>query len=343
MSITNNYNTYQMKNCSIKTMFGGIELSNPIIASSCGLTGSATNNESLSKAGVGAIVLKSLFEEDIIRESAALSASAEHSEAADYMQAYVGANALNDYIRLIEQSKALCGDTPIIASINCANSGEWIAYARAIEAAGADGLELNIMTQQSDPMSVDGELESRHIAIAKSIREVVKLPIIMKLGAQISNHASLISRLQGCGVNGFVLLNRAYPLDIDIDKVCYTHGAILSEESSLSTPLRLAAITSAAVPNSSLAVSGGIRKGECIVKAILAGASVVEVCSTLYRKGNDVGEWVSEALYTIQNWMDNHGYQNIEEFRGVMNNRSEEHSDAVMRTQFLKHFGSYHL
>ncbi len=332
-----------MANINIKTKFAGLDLNNPIIASSCSLTGSAKNNQQFADAGVGAIVLKSLFEEDIIRESAVLSAAAEHTEAADYMQAYVASNALSGYLNLITESKALCGATPIIASINCANSGEWVEYARAIEAAGADALELNIMTVGADQMAQDGELESRHIAIAKAVRAVVKLPLIMKLGAQMSNHISLVSRLQACGIDGFVLFNRAYPLDIDIETMTYTHGEILSSASDFATPLRYTAITSAAVPKVSLALSGGVQDGGCIIKSILAGASAVEVCSTLYREGGSVAEWIAQALDAITAWAQKQGYDSIDEFKGVMNSKGDDYKDSVMRTQFLKHFGAFKL
>lgn len=333
-----------MENRTISTQFAGIQLSNPIIASSCSLTGVAANNEALAAVGIGAIVLKSLFEEDIIRESAILSEAATHTEAMDYMQAYVGSKALNDYIELIKESKALCGTTPIIASINCANSGEWVTYARAIEMAGADALELNVMTAECDITSEDGDLERRYIAIAQAVRAEVKLPIILKMGAVVSNHANLISRLKACGINGFVLFNKAYPLDIDIDNMTYTHGAILSQESDFATPLRYTAMTSAALPNTSLAISGGVQSAEAIIKSILAGASAVEVCSVFYHKGKNVSEWIQEAINTLNEWMEKKGYDSIEAFCGAMNGKdNDQHHDAVMRTQFLKHFGSFTL
>ncbi len=328
-------------NYSIKTLFAGIELKNPIIAASCSITGTAKNNKMLSEAGVGAIVLKSLFEEDIIRESAALGEQATHCEAADYLQAYVASNALSGYIDLIKESKALCTETPIIASINCANSGEWVEYARAIEAAGADALELNVMTIECGVMSEDGELERRHIAIAKAVSAAVSIPIIMKLGSHVSNCVSLVSRLQACGVSGFVLFNRAYPLDINIDTMKYTNGAILSESGDFATPLRYTAITSAAVPTASLALSGGVQGSECVVKSILAGAAAVEVCSALYRLGDKIGEWIAQVEEEIKAWEAKQGYESVEQFQGIMNRKSEEHSDSVMRTQFLKHFGAY--
>ncbi len=324
-----------------KTIFAGIELRNPIIAASCSLTGSAKANQKLAEAGVGAIVLKSLFEEDITRESAALADSMMHGEGADYMQAYISSNALNGYISLVKESKALCGEVPIIASINCHTQGEWSEYARAVEQAGADALEINIMTIESSPIAEDGELERRHIAIAQSVCEAVKIPVIVKLGSAISNHISLVSRLTACGVKGFVMFNRNYQTDIDINKMCYTRGAVLSSQEAFATPLRYIAITSAAVPQTSLALSGGVQGGECIIKALLAGAAAVEVCSTLYRTNGEVAEWVTKAIDEVEQWQAERGYESVEEFVGVMNNRNEEHRDEVMRAQFLKHFGSY--
>lgn len=328
-------------NNNLKTTFAGLELSNPIIVSSCSLTGEVQSVKKFTDAGAGAVVLKSLFEEDIIRESEALNQAAAHSEADDYMQAYVAANALGNYIKLVEECKALGSSTKIIASINCANSGEWVEYARAIEKAGADALELNVMTVASEAMAADGELESRHISIAKSVSAVVNIPIIMKLGSMMSNHVSLISRLASCGVAGFVLFNRAYPLDINIENMTYTHGSILGTADDFSTPLRYVAIVSATTPRASLALSGGVQNGECIVKAILAGAAAVSVCSTLYRQGDNAAKWIEDALAAVSAWQQSKGYEDIEGFRGVMNNNCEEHRDSVMRSQFIKHFSAY--
>lgn len=326
---------------NLKTIFAGLELKNPIIAASCGITSSAKSNQHLAEAGVGAIVLKSLFEEDITRESAALSDVTMHGEGADYMQAYVASNALNGYITLIKESKAACGETPIIASINCHTSGEWAEYARAVEQAGADALELNVMSVESSAMGEDGELERRHIAIAKSVCSAVSIPVVVKLGSAVSNVVSLVSRLAACGVKGFVMFNRVYQADIDIETMTYTRGAILGSAADIATPLRYVAITSAAVPNSTFALSGGVDGGEAIIKALLAGASAVEVCSTLYRKGGEVAQWIEESLTKIEQWQSEMGYEAIDEYCGAMNNKNDEFSDDIMRSQFLKYFGTY--
>lgn len=329
-----------MNSKKTETIFAGLQLSNPIVAASCSLTGSAKSNKMLAEAGVGAIVLKSLFEEDIIRESAALSEALMHVEGADYLQAYTASNALNGYLKLIQESKAACGATPIIASINCHTSGEWAEYAKAVEAAGADALELNVMSIESDAMAEDGALERRYIAIAQSVCGAISIPVVMKLGSMLSNVASLVSRLAACGVKGFVMFNRDYQTDIDINTLTYTRGEVLSNPSIFATSLRYAAIVSAAVPNTTLALSGGVTGGDCVVKALLAGASAVEVCSSLYRAG-DVAAWVKEVLSMLESWQSERGYESISEFSGTMNNSSDEYKDEVMRAQFLKHFGSY--
>ncbi len=327
---------------TLNSNFAGLELRNPIIAASCSLTGTAKANQTLAKAGVGAIVLKSLFEEDIVREMEAMSASAtDHAEAADYLSAYVASNALGGYIKLIKESKELCGETPIIASINCNTEGEWVNYAKAIADAGADALELNVMSIESSVNAEDGELERRHIAIAQAISGAVSIPVIMKLGSVMSNHVSLVSRLVACGIKGVVMFNRLYQTDIDIDNMTYCRGPILGSAQDIATPLRYIAITSAAVPKASLALSGGVQSGECVIKALLAGASAVEVCSTFYRQGNDVDGWVAQALHTIEEWQEKMGYAKVEEYVGAMNNSSDEYKDEVMRAQFLKHFGAY--
>ncbi len=325
----------------LNTRFATLELRNPIIAASCSLTGSAKSNQMLAEAGVGAIVLKSLFEEDIARENAALASSIEHTEGADYLHYYQSSQALSDYARLISDSKAVCGDVPIIASINCISSSEWVEYAKVVGSAGADALELNVMSIERNPMASDGEIEQRYITIAQSVAKATQLPIIMKLSSVLSNHASLVSRLMASGVSGIVMFNRDYKIDIDIDSMSYCCGEVLSSGSEFATALRYTSIISAAVPQASLAISGGVKDGASIIKSLLVGASAVEVCSTFYRNTGDIAKWVSEALATVADWQSKKGYDSVEEYCGAMNNSCDEHKDEVMRAHFLKHFGTY--
>lgn len=325
----------------LTTTFAGLRLSNPIIAASCSLTGNAEQNKRLAEAGFGAIVLKSLFEEDITRATDALMQSSAHHSEAEYMEAYLASHALSEYLALVKESKALCGATPIIASINCHSEGEWVAYAKAIEQAGADALELNVMRVEGSAVAEDGDVERRYMAITQSVAQSVKIPVVVKLTKMLSNPVSLTARLMSAGATGVVMFNRLYETDIDIDTMSYTRGEVLGTAADFALPLRYIAITSAALPKASLALSGGVQGGECVIKALLAGAQAVEVCSTLYRNGSKLGEWVAEATAKIAAWQEAQGYSSVDEFVGAMNNSSDEYKDEIMRSQFLKHFGQY--
>ena len=291
----------------LKTEFAGLKLVNPIIIASSGKTNSAQNNYEFEQAGAGAIVLKSLFEENITIQEDKFASQDIHSEEADYMHAYLTTNAIEEYIALIKETKSLC-TIPIIASINCSGLGKWIEFAKIIEQAGADALELNIM---AIPCSVNykwGEYEKQHVLIVNEVKKQIKIPIIVKLGANLTNPVALIDMLYGAGASGIVLFNRMYQTEIDINKFEFTSGQVLSTESELSNPLRWTAISSGIVDKIDYAVSGGIKKGEDIVKAILAGASAIEVCSAIYKEGS---QWITRAVNFIFQWQEE-------------NNRSEE-------------------
>lgn len=322
---------------SLKTTFAGLELKNPIVVSSSTLTDSAEGCLRFEKAGVGAVVLKSLFEEDIVRRTESLTDESAHTESADYLQGYLRGQMLADYLKLVKESRALCS-IPVIASICCRTAGEWTDFARMIEEAGADALELNVMSLASDKAAADGDFEQRHIEILSTVKRAVSIPVIMKLGANLSNPVSLIERLHGFGAAAVVLFNRPYQTDIDIERMEYVSGKVLSDESDLSNSLRWTGIASAAVKNMSYAISGGVHSGEGVVKALLAGASAVEVCSALYMAGEG---WVASALETVEKWQERHGFESVAEFRGRMNAADAEHIDRLERMQFLKFFESF--
>ena len=319
-----------------KTTFAGLELKNPIIISSCGRTAKAENNKAFEDAGAAAVVLKSLFEENITREAEHLSHSTDHTEAADYMQAYIRSHALADYIQLIKDSKKLC-TIPVIASINCHSKGEWIDFAKSIQEAGADALELNIMSIATNKDYVNGSFEQMHLDIVRSIRNMVKFPIIVKLGRNISNPVWLINQLKANGANAVVLFNRPYQPDIDINTMQFTAGQIFSSEAELAESLRWTAITSAAVNSIDIAISGGVHNGKCVVKSLLSGASAVEVSSAIYKSGN---VWFSKTLDELKQWQTQKQYSTIAEYKGKMNAAGTENPDFWLRTQFLKYFAT---
>ena len=321
----------------LKTTFAGLQLKNPISAGSSNRTNSAQHNLKLEEAGVGAIVLKSLFEENIARQTDKYTDDSMHTEGMDYLQGYLRANELNEYVNLIKESKSLCA-VPIIASINCFSSGEWSEFATIIEEAGADAIELNIMSLQTSVEYNDGVHEQTHVDIVRSVREHVKLPIIGKLGANITNPVKLVNRLMANGANGVVLFNRMYQTDINIDTMEYSAGHVLSSEADLSLPLRWVAITSSKVRQIDYALSGGVHSSADVVKSLLAGASAVEVCSALYEQGN---EWVAKALGEVEQWQSKNGFASTAEYCGKMSAKDDGNAEKLLRTQFLKYFGGY--
>lgn len=320
----------------LKTTFAGLQLRNPIIVSSSGLTNIAGKNKKLAEAGAGAIVLKSLFEEQIMLEADQLRDPAYYPEGSDYLAEYIREHKLAEYLELIRESKKAC-PIPIIASVNCYSDNEWIDFAKQIEEAGADALEINILALQSDIQYVYGSFEQRHIDILKHIKQTITIPVIMKLGDNLTNPVALIDQLHANGAAAVVLFNRFYQPDIDIEKVEHSSGDVFSKASDLSIPLRWIGIASALVDKIDYAASGGVATPESVVKAILAGASAVEVCSAIYQNTNII---IGEMNQSLSAWMTRKGYERISQFKGKLNAKNLEGINMWERTQFLKYFSN---
>lgn len=319
------------------TTFAGLKLKNPIIVSSSGLTDSVPKNRMLCEAGAGAIVLKSLFEEQIMHEIHHLSDTSGYPESNEYIAGYVRAHRLDEYLTLIRESKQAC-DIPVIASINCYQDAEWIDFARQVEKAGADALEVNILALQTDVQYTYGSFEQRHIDILSHIRKTVGLPVIVKLGDNLTNPVALINQLYANGAAAVVLFNRFYQPDIDIEHLAHGTGNLFTTESELPNVLRWVGIASAAVGRLDYAASGGIHSGEAVIKAILAGASAVEVCSAIYRHSPAV---IAGFLRKLEQWMEQKGMENIAQFKGRLHAQNVQGVNTFERAQFLKHFSSH--
>lgn len=322
---------------NLETSFAGLKLRNPFIVSSSGLTDSAAKNARLSEAGAGAIVLKSLFEEQITLDVELHSSADMHTEGDDYLSYYICGHKLAEYLDLIKESKRLC-DVPVIASVNCYSDSEWEDFAVQIEAAGADALEINMLSLQTALDYKYGSYEQRHIDVLSHLRKKVKLPIIMKLGDNLTNPVALIDKLYAHGAAAVVLFNRFYQPDIDINNLAHSSGSVLSHADELPRALRWTGIASAAVRGLDFAVSGGVHDGAGIVKSILAGASAVEVCTALYQKSAAV---IKESLDFVEKWMDAKGMKDIEQFKGMLNLKDLEGVNTFERTQFLKYYSSH--
>lgn len=318
----------------LRTEFGGLHLRNPIIISSSGLTNTADKNERLEMAGAGAIVLKSLFEEQIMLKAQQSKEAAYYPEGGNFLTENLNAQDLSEYLKLIQESKKRCS-IPIIASINCCSNKEWVEFARKVELAGADAIELNILSIQVSPYYECGEFERQHIEILKNVKSKVHIPIIIKLGIHLTNPVSLINKLRANGAEGIVLFNRLYQTDININKLEFTSGELLSSTSDLTSSLRWIGISSATVSNIDYAASGGVHSGEAAIKSILVGASAVEICSIVYKTGI---QCIQPMLKSIEKWMAEKNYDTISQFKGLLRPKDVACASAYERTQFLRYF-----
>ncbi len=319
----------------LETTFAGLKLKNPIIISSSGLTNSIEKIKKLEEAGAGSIVLKSVFEEQINIQAGQMSGY-NSPEANDYLNAYVRSNALNEHIELIREVKKSCS-IPVIASINCYTKSEWTDFAKHLEEAGADALEINILALQAGLEYQYGSFEQLHIEVLKSIKSVVNIPVIMKLGSNLTNPVTLINQLYANGAAAVVLFNRFYQPDINIETLSYTSSNVFSSSNELAEKIRWTAIASASVPQIDFGISGGVHCGKGVIKSILAGANAVEVCSAIYQYGNKEIKAMTDELNA---WMDSKGYKNIEQIKGLMNAQKTE-INPLERTQFMKYYSSH--
>ncbi|MBK5194870.1 MAG: dihydroorotate dehydrogenase-like protein [Proteiniphilum sp.] len=320
----------------LETTFAGLTLKNPLIAGSSGLTNSLTKIKELEEAGIGAIVLKSLFEEQIDNHSEKLTETSDYPEAADYINAYVEMNHTEKYLDLIRSAKVEC-DVPIIASINCYKLARWTNFARSVQDAGADALELNLFLLNAGDYG-DTYLEDSYVNIVRELKKTITIPLVIKMAKNISNLPGLVGKLKALGAAGVVLFNRFYQLDIDISKMEITSGPVFSHPSDFSDTLRWTAIVSGRVPEFDIACSYGVHSWEDAVKGILAGASGIQLASVLYEQGPAA---ITNMLTCIEEWMMQSNYERTEEFRGKLNYANIGNPLLYERVQFMKYFSNY--
>ena len=329
-----NLKEYIMKR--IETTFAGLKLRNPFVVSSSNLTNSAQKNKKWEDAGAGAVVLKSLFEEEIEAEAGWMNESA-HAEEWDYLQAYQRAHRLDEYLNLIKETKAVC-TIPLIASINCFRLTGWTDFAKQIEQAGADAIELNIMSVNTEKRDEYGYFEQLHVEILRKIKQLVHIPIIVKLGKNLSQPLTLVNQLYANGAAGVVLFNRMVTPDINLKTMTYGRGEVLGSPADMYESLRWIGLASHHIPKLTYAASGGVQNGEAMIKALLVGASAVEVCSVLYKEGTEA---IQGMLHTLETWMEANNYGQIADFKGMMNAGKTGGGATFERTQFFKHYGKY--
>jgi len=320
----------------LSTTFMGLVLKSPIIVASSGLTNSIENIVLAERSGAGAVVLKSLFEEQISNSAHKTLVQSEHHpypEALDYINHYTRENDLENYLQLIREAKKAVS-IPVIASINCMSASEWTLFARHIEEAGADALELNIFLLPSDPRLKADQGEQVYFEIVQSVIKQVRIPVSAKISHYFSGFANMAMQLSWTGIKGLVLFNRFYSPDIDIEKFEVTSTNVFSSAGEAANVLRWVAMLSGRV-QCDLAATTGIHNGEAVIKQLLAGASAVEVASVLYKNGI---EYIGEMNREIGEWMDRKGFATTREVIGKMSLKAVENPAAYERVQFMKYF-----
>lgn len=321
----------------LSTKYLGIELKNPIIVGSSGLTNSVENIIEIEKNGAAAVVLKSIFEEQIKYEINKTIKQNEfniaYPEALDYISNYSEEHSFESYLLLIKESKKNV-KIPVIASINCVSSSEWIAYAKRIEEAGADALELNIFLLPSDLNHSSEQNEKVYFDIVNEVKRQINIPIAVKTSFYFSGLAKMMLKLSWTGINGLVFFNRFFSPDIDIDKFEITNGNVFSRPDEISTSLRWVAVLSDKL-YCDICASTGIHDGHAVIKQLLAGAKATQITSVLYKKGFS---HIPIILNEIEEWMKKHNFKSIEEFRGKMSYKKSDNSAAFLRVQFMKYF-----
>jgi dihydroorotate dehydrogenase (fumarate) len=318
----------------LETKYMGLTLRNPIIIGSSGLTNSVDKIKELETHGAGAVVLKSIFEEQILMEVNSLRSDYwGHAEEADYLAQYTQQHTLDEYLALIGSAKKAVS-IPVIASINCVSPTHWTSFAKKIQDAGADALELNIFILPADYKQKGENVESIYFDIINEVRSKVTIPISVKMSRYFSGLANMIFELSVRKIQGIVLFNRFYTPDIDIEKMEVVSSHVFSSPEEISEPLRWVGMLADKV-KCDLAASTGIHDGEGVLKCLLAGAKAVQIASTIYKNGP---AHIETMLEQVKNWMKNHRCNSIQEFTGKLSHKHLKDPVIYERVQFMKYF-----
>ena len=317
----------------LSTKYSGLSLKNPVVVASCGLTKNVDQIKKCEDAAAGAVVIKSLFEEQIREMSSGLDESiAMHTEALDYIRAELDMQlGPREYIETIKKAKKEVS-IPVIASINCYSSQWWTSYAQQIEAAGADALELNIYVMPFDAKISSYHLEDTYIEILQAVKEQVDIPVALKLSPYFTSFANLAEKLDNQGADALVLFNRFVQPEIDINKISSSIKQSFNDPIGFSTALRWIALLSGKL-KLDLAASGNIRSAQDMIKQLLAGAAVIQIASVLYKDGLAK---IAEMLNDLERWMKDKKFNSIDDFRGKLNQQNDPKSEAFVRAQYLK-------
>lgn len=325
---------------NLNVTYLGLNLKNPIIAGSCGLTNSIENLKAIEKAGAGAIVLKSIFEEEIYLEFAhefsKLGPLDNNLEFLDYYDYEIKKDNLKRYLNLIKEAKSELS-IPIIASINCVTAQEWGFFAKKVEEAGADAIELNMFILPSNLTQTSQDNESLYFDIVSRVASKIKIPVSLKISPYFSTLGGIIRDLSFSEIKGLVLFNKLYSPDVDIDAEKVIRTDVLSHYGDHKLSLRWIGMMSNRV-NCDLSASNGVHDWQTVIKMLLVGASTVQIVSAMYKEGFKV---IGTMIDHIKGWMSEHNYSSIEDFRGKLSLDNSTNLSEYERVQFMRNFGDY--
>jgi len=326
---------------NLTTKYLGLELKNPLIVGSSGLTANFESIERLAENGAAAVVLKSIFEEEILLEykdtlSKELGFQENNLEFFDYYDLQLKDNAIEKTSQLISEIKNKL-DIKVIASINCRSTGEWFSYAAKLQDAGADALELNIYRISSSAEENAQTISDNYLRIVKKVMNHVSIPVSVKMSPYFTDTSHMASRLSEAGVAGLVLFNRFYNPDIDLVNNKIVSGQVYSNATDYSWPLRWLAILNGQV-KADLAASTGIHTPETMIKMLVSGASAVQVVSSLYKNGSD---YLMDFLHGLEKWMSEKELETIDDLRNYGKQMMPDNPEMFERVQFMRYFSGH--
>lgn len=320
-----------------KTKYLGLELKSPIIVGSCGLTADIDKMVQMEQAGAGAVVLKSVFEEQIIydikRNTHIVAPTDNYGDSYEYIAQHVADDSLEKHFSMIREAKRRL-TIPVIGSINCFSYENWLTYAMKFQDAGCDALELNMAILPYETSTSADDVERTFSQIINTLRKSVSIPISIKVGTYFTDMAKQMQQLSWMGIQGVTMFNKSVQVDIDIEKEAMLNATYLSNPEDIYNTLRWVAILAKKM-RCDISASTGVYTPADVVKMLLVGATTVQVVSCLYKNGIDTLRDLNSGL---QAWMEKKGYDSLAQFRGKLAVQPTDKASVAMRTQFMKYF-----
>lgn len=320
-----------------RTKYLGIELKSPIVVGSCGLTSDIDKLVEMEAAGAGAVILKSIFEEQIIydikRNTHVVAPTDSYGDSYEYIAQHVADDSLGRHFSLIREAKKRLS-IPVIGSINCYSYENWLTYASKFQEAGCDALELNMAILPYETSLSSDDVERTYGQIINTIRKSISIPVSIKVGTYFTDMAKQMQQLSWMGIQGVTMFNKSVEVDVDIENETLKNASYLSNPEQIYNTLRWVAILSKKM-RCDISASTGVYTPDDVVKMLLAGAGTVQVVSCLYKNG--IG-YLRELNDGLTAWMQRKGYENLQQFRGKLAVQPTDKASVAMRTQFMKYF-----